>query len=265
MSSNLIVYANPLFWAIKTCLSSLPTNYLSLNRSTDSSHSALIKQIATRVLNAEIQSKGSYKERILEMIQELPDSVGSKNISTWIAYRLKVVTLTRVGHPIYSTGTDVDIGRLKGQFFIAIDPKIEKTMEEALPWFTAHEICTILEEDWLNILIAKTIVSLSTTVLSRGVLGWGIIPSVCAPIVANMITHVILSRSAEKRADDFANKHCSSEERKKAIACFEKWQRSEVQGRIAAYTRSLSHLSNDSRIKNIKRVELKESQTRTQS
>jgi hypothetical protein len=255
MSWSLLAYAVPLVGGIKTFSAMNPANYRDYEEAPESSHSTIVKQIAERVLSREWQPGEAYQERIQEMVQELPDSVRVKDVAAVVAHRLKVVAISNAICPIHSTGTDVDMGAVQGKFFIGIDPGVEKSTQGALSWIATHEICHILEGDWGEIALIKTIASLSVTILSTVFLGWGLLASASAAIATNVITHAILSHRVENRADDFANQHCSLEERLKAIAYLEDMKRSRPQGGIAAYVktiiRSAFHPSEDARMANI--------------
>lgn len=239
MSWNLLAYAIPLFGGIKTFSACIPSTYRKYEESSESLHSVVVKEVADRALSAEINSKGNYQKRIQEMIQELPDSISVRNLKAVLDRRLRVVSIKNDLKPIHSIGTDLDIGSVQGKFFIGIDPRIEKTAQEALPWIVTHEICHILEDDWVEIPGIKTIASLSATILSTFVFGWGLIPSTITAIGTNFVTHVILSHRAENRADDFANHHCLPQEREKAMAYFEHIKNARSQQRISAFVEKI--------------------------
>ena len=252
MSLNLLAYTVPLIGVVKFVSAINPATYRKYEAAPESPHSEVVTAVAQRVLNAESGS-GRYEERIRDLIQELPDSVGIKDVRAWIANRLKVAAIENEGNAVYSVGTEFDWGSLKGKFFIGIDPGIEGAMQEALAWSTAHEICHILEGDGAERILIKIIVSLATTILSTAVLGWTLLPSVCAAMGAIMVTHVIVSHRAENRADDFANKHCSPEERERAIALFEHKRASRPQEGVVKRTiRWVLYLSEDARIAKIR-------------
>jgi hypothetical protein len=254
MSLNLLAYAIPLIGGVRTIAAFHPANYRKYEAAPESAESAVVKEVAKRVLEAELQPAAAYRETIQELIQELPDSAAPKNIETFIATRLKVVSIKNEAMPIHSTGTAVDMGSATGKLFIAIDPDIDGPMKEALPWIATHELCHLLEGDWLEIKGIKTVVSLAVTVLSTAVFGWGLLPSIGATMLANSITHIALSHRAEQRADDFANQHCTAEERRQAIAYFEHLKHSRPCSRLASIIRSAFHPSEDARIANIQRT-----------
>lgn len=255
MSWNLLAYAIPLFGGLKTIAALQPATYRKYDDAPESAHSAVVKEVAERALNAENQPGATYQERIRDMIEELPDSVGVKNVKALVATRLKVASIRNEATPIHSTGTDLDIGTARGKFFIGIHPDTERTSVEALPWICTHEICHLLEGDWVEITGVKAVVSLSATVLSTFVFGWALLPSVGTACLANIVTHVAMSRRAENRADDFANKHCTEEERRNAIAFLEQTKNTRPQG-ISTYlgkiVRAALHPSEEVRIAKIR-------------
>jgi len=206
------------------------------------------------VFDAELQPEAPYRETIQELIQDLPEVVTAKNVQALIATRLKVVSVKSEAMPIHSTGTPVDMGSATGKWFIAIDPDMDEPMKNALPWIATHEICHLLEGDALEIKAIKTIVSLAITVLSTAVFGWGLLAAVCAAMIANTITHIALSLRAEQRADDFANRHCSTAERMQAIAFLDHLKRSRTDSRMSSILRSLFHPSEEARIAIIQRT-----------
>ena len=254
MSLNLLAYAIPLIGGVRTLAGFHPANYRNYEAAPESAHSALVKQIAERVLEAELQPETAYRETVQELIQDLPDVIAARNVQALIATRLRVVSMKNEAMPIHSTGTPMDMGAATGRLFIAIDPEIDGPMKEALPWIATHELCHLLEGDALEIRAIKTIVSLAMTILSTAVFGWGLLPTIGAAMAANSITHIALSLRAEQRADDFANRHCSKAERMQAVAFLEHLKDSRPCSRLGSIVRSLLHPSEEARIAAIQRT-----------
>ncbi|MCI0382250.1 MAG: M48 family metalloprotease [Chlamydiae bacterium] len=214
---NLLAYAIPL-WGICDLLSVFnPRTYRQYESAQESSHASDIKKIIQRVLTAENQPGMAYYETIQEMIKDLPDSVGIKNIEAFISHRIKVVSMKNTTSILHVAGTDIDFGPFVGKIFIGVHSNL-KEQADALPWVTMHEIRHILEGDGIDICGYKMIASLFATVLSTFLLRWTLLPSISAALLARIVTHIILSRRIESRADDFANKYSTVDEKEKAIA-----------------------------------------------
>lgn len=258
MSWNLLAYGLPLISGVRTFSLFHPAAYSKYEKAPKSPYSQLVSEIAERIFQAEIDSGGTYRERIQEMLEDLPDSSGVKDVKALIAYRLRVVSIENKFLPIHSTGTDVDSGDTKGALFIGIDPGLEGAWKQALPWIATHEICHLLEEDWIEISAIKTVACLAVTILATAFFGWGLVFSVCAAMSTNIIAHVVASHRAENRADDFANKYCSVKERQDAIAYFQhikglKAQKGGVAYGVAAI-KAIFHPSEDPRIAKIQKT-----------
>ena len=127
----------------------------------------------------------------------------------------KVVKTQTDHYPVFTTGTDAQAGK----YYIGIKPDPEA--EQALPWVVTHELSHILNDDQLSLSICKTIASLGTATLSVIALGWSLLPSLGAVMIANCVTHAVYSQMSERAADHFAIKHCSKEQLKKGAAFFE--------------------------------------------
>lgn len=132
----------------------------------------------------------------------------------------------------------LDRGETVGQFFIVIDPDSTQTTIDALPWIATHEICHCLEADAAEIVLVKTIISLTATIFSTFVFGWGLVPSIGLAMLANTAAQAAMSHRAENRADDFANKHTSEEDKQKAILFLEEIKNSSPQA-ISSYPAKL--------------------------
>ena len=254
MSWSLLPYAIPLIGGYKTISAMHPSTYSKYNEAPESALSVVVKEIAWRVLNAENRPGTRYQERIQDLIDGLPDSVGEKNVQAVIDSRIKVATIRDPSMPIHATGTDVDIGAAVGKLFIAVDPDAQSTAGAALPWICTHEICHLLEGDHVELPGMKAIASLAVAILTTSVLGWAVLPSIGAAVVANIVTHAAVSLRAEKRADDFANKHCTRYERLMAVEYFKRIERSRPEGVFsypAKWIRSVLHPSEAARIAKI--------------
>jgi len=142
-----------------------------------------------------------------------------------------------------------------GQFFIVIDPESTQTTIDALPWIATHEICHCLEADAAEIVLMKTIASLTATIFSTFIFGWSLVPSIGLAMLANVAAHATMSRRAENRADDFANKYASEEDKQKAILFLEELKNSRPEA-ISSYPAKLMlfllYPSEDARIAKIR-------------
>jgi len=252
---SLLPYAVPLFEGLQALAAIYPGTYRKYLDAPESTHASLVKTVAKRVLNGENQEGSTYHARVDEMIDEMPDPSLPKNVTSVIASRFKVVSIrNEMTSSIHSEGVDVDMGSNIGKFFVGIDPDISPEAVEALPWIATHEICHFLEGDWVEIPSVKVVGTLSAVILSSAFFGWAWPTSTQVAVIANIVTHGLVSQYIERRADAFANKHCSDEEKRKAIVFLEKIQSSYVEGifgRLAKGVRFFTHPSIASRIASI--------------
>lgn len=177
-----------------------------------SDQTAAVKAIANQVLSSENVQGSEHFERVQDMLKEMPESAGPKTIESLLQYRLKIVKTETDNYPVFSTGTDAQAGK----YYIGIKP--DSDVEQALPWIITHELSHILNDDPLNLCMIKTIASTAASALSVFALGWSLLPSLCAVVATNCITHIVCAQRSERTADDFAIKHCSKEELQKGIA-----------------------------------------------
>lgn len=260
MSWNLLAYAVPAFECMKVFARANPESYHQYETTSESAHASTVKAVVHRVLTTEHQSQaGCYKERITGMLEQLPKSC-SKNIHNLIEHRLKVISATDsdgLYNAAYSLGTDNDLNTKTGHFFIGINPNIEPLAAKALPWIATHELRHLLANDTLTLPAIKTIASLSAAALSTLAFGWGLLPTACAAVAANMIAHTIVSIRAENRADDFANQHCTETELSYAIDWLKDLKNSKPEGALKSAHTVLNYIdypSEDARIAKIQEV-----------
>ena len=244
MSWNMLVYTIPAFSTLKTLSVFNPESYRQYAEAPESHFSSDIKKVAIRVLHAELQKGAAYREKVQELIGELPSTVKEKTVDGLVKSCMKVVAMPHPLFPIHATTADWD-----GRFFIALRPDLDQATKEALPWIAAHEIGHVLEQDGAKIQLAKTVASLAMAVLSTFVFGWTLGFAVCATIATNIVIHIVLSRRAEMRADQFANGHCSAGEREKAIVWLEHDKQIGSQGRyIGKILQACLYPSNEARM-----------------
>ncbi len=246
---NLFAYGVPLAAAYKTLGLCNPESYRKYEKSEESPLASLVREIVERSLSCASEWGGTDYP---EMVQDLLDASDKKDVKAFIPHRFKVTSAGTEENPISVVGTDADRGSSIGRFFINIAPKIDDTTRAALPWIISHEVCHILETDWFEIGMCKTIASLFVSTVAVFWLQWTLIPSVLVAMTANVVTHIALSHRAEHRADAFANRVCTPDERNAGSEFLKASQLiNEKAGFWGTVVRFISHPSEASRIANI--------------
>ena len=222
MSLNLLTFLVPAANIGSSVYSLAPSSYQKFTKWSTCDHAETIRNIVGRILNKEIAPGAPYHESLINSIQEgLPQSVQPKTIQTFLDTRLRIVLFPPGHHasnaisPMMTRGSDWDIGKEPGTFVIALPADLE---EAAVPWFAARECCHLLNDAHLETKVYTAIASLAAAIFSTFVLGWTLLPSLGLTLLAQSIAHIVSSQREEKRADAFANLHCTDEEKKHAIA-----------------------------------------------
>lgn len=217
MSWNLFAYAVPVLDLYKSAVVNIDQG--DLEKAVDSKHSEKMKKIIKEVLEKE--SASSYQTRIQVLRKSLPAEIGP-SIHNVVAYRFKVISHGGGVWPVSLRGAGLDTSQVAGKFFISVSPDMDKVAEDALPWLTTREVGRVLAEDWLEISTLKVVATLAAVGCSVHLYGLSLLPSVGCALVANTVTHIAMSYHTEKRADDFANKHCTRGEKESAVTFLNK-------------------------------------------
>jgi len=212
MSWNILAFGVPALSFAKMLTLVSPASYLQFEKMPHSERTADVQAIVERVLHAENVPASPHYERIQDMLQNTASP--TKTISALVQSRVKIVDTQRDDYPAFTTGTDADAGK----YYIGLNAGLG---QKALPWIIAHEISHILNEDPLRMAMIKAAASSAATALFTFGLGWSLLSSAGGAVLTNCIVHGICSQRAEKRADDFAIRHCSKQELEKGIEFFE--------------------------------------------
>lgn len=249
MSWNLLTYALPSFRILETIRCYHPSTYKRFEDVPESPLSYNIKDIVERILTTQNQPGMPFQRRVEDIIAELPQTAKSRDVKGIIEARLKVIATSDVS-PIFATGTDCEDGR----YYISVAPEEQEEAAKALAWTITHEVGHLLGDDWVEMSGAKMISSLVSTFATTYFLSWSLLHCVGTVILTNAVTHVAMSHRAEKRADDFANTHCTGQERERGIEYLQsvKNRNSEQGGLISRILSRVFHPDPDSRIAKIR-------------
>ena len=253
-------FSVPLISAFKTIGRLNPKSYDEYETADVSSYENIVRDVALRILHAESAAGRKYAERIKDMIEDLPQHVTARNIESLFAARIKVAKHNHQAFPIHVAGTDIDVKPNCGKYYIAINPmgkdgsKEREVFEKALPWMVAHEMRHVLEDDQNTVSMLKTIASFSTCSLISVAFGYGFPAAAMSAVAAlgvNVITHSLLSKYYENKADVFANQHTTIEDRQKAVEWLELIKQARPPAGILEAAGSVLHQKEDVRLQNI--------------
>lgn len=174
-----------------------------------------ITAIVKRTLEAEYVPGSLHFTNIQKALQSLPDSAEPKTIESFLQHRLKVLSFPADGFSNLVVRMSLAGGKYYIQHGADVDPDV-------LPWTITQRTSHILDGNLLNTAKLRVITSLATATLSVFAFGWPLIPSWIATVVAERAVETIYSHRAANAADDFAIKHCSTEELEKGALFLEK-------------------------------------------
>ncbi len=210
-------------------------------------------KVSIMYLNAKMLENPNAFPRVQDLIDELPTSPEPRTIDSLLRHKFKVTTALNEKMPVGVTG--IGSAFPSGQYFIGVSPSFNP---KALPWAIAHEVSHILNDDALATMACKSICSLTAAFFSTYIMNFSLPTSLITTLAAQELSEVIISRSCESDADDFALKHCNNEQLQSGIDTLKEIENSHTKCTYWTYLKNFKsfnlHPSDESRIAKIRKA-----------
>ena len=220
MLTNILLCSWTFYNCAKFASFMLPYKYKKLDEAQNHSQENEIKEKISNILNSAFENT-EYKEMIQDNLDELQD--GKKTINYFVETKIKIVSKESSNPSLQGLDIIGSTGTSQGKYYIILPSKINENLQKALPWVLSHELAHVLEEDWLQFQLIKTIIVFSSTVfcIYKKI---NFIPATIGIITLNVISQIYLHHKAENKADHLANSICKKddlESAKKLLNYFE--------------------------------------------